>query len=113
MIHSPTHSPIHLPLHNTHRYPRGESYQDLFLRLEPLIFEMLRQTGPLLVVGHQAILRILYGYLTGKRPEDCPDLPIPLHTVIQLTPQAYSTEEVWHTPMPGGEELVGSANGHN
>lgn len=96
-----------------YRYPRGESYQDLFLRLEPLLFEMLRHTGPLLVVGHQAILRILYGYLTGKQPEECPDLPIPLHTVIQLTPQAYGCEEVWHTPMPGGEDLVGSANGHN
>lgn len=96
-----------------YRYPRGESYQDLFLRLEPLLFEMLRSTGPLLVVGHQAILRILYGYLTGKRPEQCPDLPVPLHTVIQLTPQAFGCEEVWHTPMPGGEELVGSANGHN
>jgi len=96
-----------------YRYPRGESYQDLFLRLEPLLFEMLRSTGPLLVVGHQAILRILYGYLTGKRPEECPDLPVPLHTVIQLTPHAYGCEEVWHTPMPGGEELVGSSNGHN
>lgn len=44
-----------------HRYPGGESYQDLFLRLEPVIFEMLRERSPLLVVGHQAILRVLYG----------------------------------------------------
>ncbi len=43
------------------RYPGGESYQDLFLRLEPVIFEMLRERSPLLVVGHQAILRVLYG----------------------------------------------------
>ena len=45
-----------------YRYPRGESYQDVFLRLEPVIFEMLRTTTPLLIVGHQAILRIVYGY---------------------------------------------------
>lgn len=40
---------------------RGESYQDVFLRLEPVIFEMLRTTTPLLIVGHQAILRVIYG----------------------------------------------------
>jgi 6-phosphofructo-2-kinase/fructose-2,6-biphosphatase len=50
-----------------YRYPRGESYLDVFQRLEPVIFEMLRQRGPLLIVGHQAILRVLYGYLTGAQ----------------------------------------------
>jgi hypothetical protein len=30
-----------------------------------------------------------------------------------MTLQAYGCEEVWHTPMPGGGELVGSSNGHN
>jgi hypothetical protein len=42
----------------------------------------------------------------GKRPEDCPELPMPLHTVIQLTPLPYGSEEVWHSPMSGvpGEE---------
>jgi broad specificity phosphatase PhoE len=84
-----------------YRYPRGESYQDVFLRLEPVIFEMLRVTSPLLIVGHQAILRILYGYLTGRRPHECPDLPVPLHTIIQLTPRAYGCDEVWHSPMSG------------
>ena len=43
------------------RYPEGESYQDLFARLEPVLLEMMRQRSPLLVVGHQAILRVLYG----------------------------------------------------
>lgn len=50
------------------RYPGGESYQDLFLRLEPVIFEMLRERLPLLVVGHQAILRVLYGERATKMP---------------------------------------------
>ncbi len=42
----------------------------------------------------------------GKRPEDCPELAMPLHTVIQLTPLPYGCEEVWHSPMAGmpGEE---------
>ncbi|CAM9926476.1 unnamed protein product [Ascophyllum nodosum] len=70
-----------------YRYPEGESYQDLFARLEPVLLEMMRQRSPLLVVGHQAILRVLYGYLTGKAPEECPTLHMPLHTVIKLTPK--------------------------
>ncbi|CAM9741198.1 unnamed protein product [Ectocarpus sp. 12 AP-2014] len=82
-----------------YRYPGGESYQDLFLRLEPVIFEMLRERSPLLVVGHQAILRVLYGYLTGKAPGECPTIHMPLHTVIKLTPKAYSCEEEWHRPL--------------
>ncbi len=82
-----------------YRYPRGESYQDVIHRLEPVITELLRQTKPILVVAHQAILRVLYGYLTERRPEECPMLDIPLHVVIQLTPKAYHCEEAWHHPM--------------
>eukprot|EP00904_Undaria_pinnatifida_P014300 jgi/Undpi1/9/HiC_scaffold_1.g00009.m1 len=82
-----------------YRYPGGESYQDLFSRLEPVLFEMLRERSPLLVVGHQAILRVLYGYLTGKSPEECPTLDMPLHTAIKLTPMAYTCEEEWHRPL--------------
>lgn len=82
-----------------YRYPRGESYLDVFQRLEPVIFEMLRQKGPLLIVGHQAILRVLYGYLTGKKPGETPTLEMPLHTVIQLTPRAYGCDELWHSPQ--------------
>lgn len=92
------------------RYPRGESYQDVFLRLEPVIFEMLRQTQPLLIVGHQAILRILYGYLTGRRPQDCADLPVPLHTIIQITPRAYGCEEIWHQPMQEAGKKAGGGH---
>jgi broad specificity phosphatase PhoE/predicted kinase len=76
-----------------YRYPRGESYADVIQRLEPLIVELERQRNPILVIGHQAVLRALYGYLTGRPQEECPHLSIPLHTVIQLTPTAYGYEE--------------------
>jgi broad specificity phosphatase PhoE len=79
-----------------YRYPRGESYQDVIHRLEPVITELLRQREPLLIVAHQAILRVLYGYLTDISPDQCPTLTVPLHVVIQLTPKAYKCEEVWH-----------------
>eukprot|EP00638_Chattonella_subsalsa_P008400 CAMPEP_0117756096 /NCGR_PEP_ID=MMETSP0947-20121206/13850_1 /TAXON_ID=44440 /ORGANISM="Chattonella subsalsa, Strain CCMP2191" /LENGTH=171 /DNA_ID=CAMNT_0005575569 /DNA_START=432 /DNA_END=947 /DNA_ORIENTATION=+ len=80
-----------------YRYPRGESYKDLFGRVEPVLFEMMRQTTPLLIVGHQAVLRVIYGYLTGKRPEECPTLNMPLHTIIELKPQGNACEEIWHS----------------
>lgn len=82
-----------------YRYPRGESYQDVIHRLEPVITELMRMDQPVLIVAHQAILRVLYAYLTNKAPAECPTLNVPLHVVIQLTPKAYGCEEVWHRPM--------------
>ncbi|DBA03027.1 TPA: hypothetical protein N0F65_003215, partial [Lagenidium giganteum] len=82
-----------------YRYPRGESYQDVIHRLEPVITELMRMDQPVLIVAHQAILRVLYAYLTNKSPSECPTLNIPLHVVIQVTPKAYQCEEVWHRPM--------------
>jgi broad specificity phosphatase PhoE len=80
-----------------YRYPRGESYEDIAQRLEPVIIELMRTKSPVLIVSHQATLRVLYAYLTDKAPEACPEELIPLHTVIQLTPRAYGCDEVRHT----------------
>lgn len=76
-----------------YRYPQGESYVDVIHRLEPVILEMERQRGPLVVVGHQAVLRVLYGYFTDRPAVEIPFLKIPLHTVIALTPIAYGALE--------------------
>uniref|UniRef100_A0A1B6CPW8 6-phosphofructo-2-kinase domain-containing protein n=1 Tax=Clastoptera arizonana TaxID=38151 RepID=A0A1B6CPW8_9HEMI len=72
----------------TYRYPRGESYEDLVARLEPVIMELERQ-GNVLVVSHQAVLRCLLAYFLDKSAEDLPYLQVPLHTIIKLTPVAY------------------------
>lgn len=48
-----------------YRYPRGESYEDLVARLEPVIMELERQ-GNVLVVSHQAVLRCLLAYFLDK-----------------------------------------------
>ena len=45
------------------RYPRGESYQDIVSRLEPVLVELMRQKDPILIVSHQATLRVLVSYL--------------------------------------------------
>ncbi|KYQ91014.1 Fructose-6-phosphate 2-kinase/fructose-2 [Tieghemostelium lacteum] len=76
-----------------YRYPRGESYEDVIQRLEPLLLELERTTQPVLIVSHQATLRCLYSYLTGRVKEECPFLNVPLHTLVQLTPKAYGCEE--------------------
>lgn len=76
-----------------YRYPRGESYQDVIQRLQPVIIELERTRRPVLVIAHQAVLRALYAYFMGISPERCPYLPVPLHTVIQLSAHAYGTHE--------------------
>eukprot|EP00638_Chattonella_subsalsa_P009227 CAMPEP_0117776388 /NCGR_PEP_ID=MMETSP0947-20121206/27719_1 /TAXON_ID=44440 /ORGANISM="Chattonella subsalsa, Strain CCMP2191" /LENGTH=602 /DNA_ID=CAMNT_0005603307 /DNA_START=45 /DNA_END=1856 /DNA_ORIENTATION=+ len=102
-----------------YRYPRGESYLDIINRLEPVLFEIERQTDPLLIVGHQAIHRCIYAYfldlppetdpllIVGHQaihrciyayfldlpPEEIPYLSIPLHTVIKLMPKAFGCTE--------------------
>lgn len=76
-----------------YRYPRGESYMDVILRLEPLAHEMERTREPILIVGHQGIHRILYAYFMGLSREDAPYVSIPLNTIIQLTPHAYGCHE--------------------
>lgn len=76
-----------------YRYPRGESYEDIIQRLDPLIIQLERQRSPVLIIAHQAVLRALYAYLMDKPPQTCPSLPIPLHTVIELIPTAYGCQE--------------------
>ena len=76
------------------RYPQGESYEDVIRRLEPIILSLEQRAKPTLVVAHQAILRVIYGYFTNQQKEDVPHLNIPLHTVIKLTPQTYGCSEM-------------------
>lgn len=79
-----------------YRYPGGESYLDLVGRVQPLVIELERVRKPLVIIAHQAVLRTLYGYLLGRRPEDLPHLDVPLHTVLELTPRGYGFEERRH-----------------
>lgn len=78
-----------------YRYPSGESYADLVLRLEPIIIELERQKN-ILVIGHQAILRAIVAYFTGVSQEQLPYVVIPLHTILELRPMAYGCEVIEH-----------------
>jgi len=76
-----------------YRYPRGESYLDMIHRIEHVIYELERQDGPAIIIGHQGILRALYGYYASIPIEKIPTLDFPLHTVIKFTPHAYGFQE--------------------
>lgn len=52
------------------RYTRGESYEDLVARLEPVIMELERQ-GNVLLIAHQAVLRCLLAYFLDKPSGEC------------------------------------------
>ncbi|GFS44256.1 hypothetical protein TNIN_307111 [Trichonephila inaurata madagascariensis] len=74
-----------------YRYPRGESYEDLVSRLEPVIMELERQEN-VLVVAHQAVLRCLLAYFLDKKSIEIPRIKVPLHTILKLTRAAYGCD---------------------
>lgn len=76
-----------------YRYPRGESYMDVIRRIEPMIFEIERSRIPTVVIGHQAMLRCLYGYFCNCEIEKIPTLDIPLNVVIKFVPKDYGFYE--------------------
>jgi broad specificity phosphatase PhoE len=95
-----------------YRYPRGESYEDVIQRLDPLIIQLERQRSPVLVIAHQAVLRAIYAYLMDRPPQECPRISTPLHTVIQLTPTAYGcVEERFELPPRMEEQPPSSSDG--
>jgi broad specificity phosphatase PhoE/predicted kinase len=87
-----------------YRYPQGESYEDVIERLDPIIFELERSKKSVLLIAHQAILRALYAYFANRPLWDVPYLSIPLHTVIQLTPETYGCVEMRHALPPQLDE---------
>lgn len=94
-----------------YRYPRGESYLDVLHRLEPVIMEMERCRTPLLIVGHQGILRLIYAYFRGIARKAAPHVCIPLNTVIQLTPSTYAcseSRELLHTSFADNADGQGA-----
>ncbi|KAF2397808.1 elongator complex protein 2 [Trichodelitschia bisporula] len=73
-----------------HRYPRAESYHDLAVRLEPIILELEREHNDLLIIAHESVLRVLYGYLMACNATDIPKLEFPRNEIIEIIPSSYS-----------------------
>ena len=68
-----------------YRYPNGESYLDVIHRLEPVILDLERANGPILIIAHRALLRCLLGYFMDVKLEQVPFMHVPLHEVVELT----------------------------
>ena len=88
----------------TYRYPRGESYLDVIDRLAPVIQEIERTKDPILIVGHQGILRIIYSYFMDYPREKAPFEKIPLNTIIKLIPDTYDCKEERKCLIPMSNE---------
>ncbi|TIB97430.1 WD40 repeat-like protein [Wallemia mellicola] len=71
------------------RAPRGESYHDLCVRLEPVIFELEREQNDLLIICHASVIRCLIAYLTGLPPSEIPNVEVPRGELIEMVPTAY------------------------
>ena len=50
--------------------------------------ELERQEN-VLVICHQAVARCLLAYFMDKDRDELPYIPVPLHTVVKLSPVAY------------------------
>ncbi len=79
-----------------YRYPNGESYEDLIRRLDPVILALEEETEPVLIVGHQAVIRVLFAYHLHVPRDEIPHQPVPLHRVFELhsTPYGYTSVAV-------------------
>ena len=76
-----------------YRYPSGESYIDLIDRLRTFVYDIENNSNIVIIVAHQAILRVIYGFYMGINIEDIPHINIPLHTIIELDPNTYNYKD--------------------
>ena len=51
-------------------------YLDVIERVKPLILELERLRGPVLIICHQAVARTLLAYFTDVHLDDMVDLPV-------------------------------------
>lgn len=62
-----------------------QSYHDLAVRLEPIILELEREQNDLLIIAHESVLRVLYGYLMACDAMNIPTLKFPRNQIIEVS----------------------------
>lgn len=62
-----------------------QSYHDLAVRLEPSILELEREQNDLLIIAHESVLRVLYGYLMACDAMNIPNLKFPRNEIIEAS----------------------------
>ena len=71
------------------KYPEGESYFDLILRLKEFILEINRLDKTVLIITHNAVVRVILSYFLNINPEKIPHMDIPLHTLYLIENSKY------------------------
>lgn len=66
------------------------------MRLEPIILELEREQNDLLIIAHESVLRVLYGYLMACNATDIPKLDFPRDEIIEVSFSSSAT----HTDSP-------------
>lgn len=72
-----------------YRYPRAESYHDLAIKIEPLILEMERMSGDILIIADETIIQVFLGYLLLCSCYDIPTLNIVEDEIVEVKFNAY------------------------
>ena len=62
------------------------------MRLEPIILELEREQSDLLIIAHESVLRVLYGYLMACNAADIPGLSFPRNEIIEIVPASYNNK---------------------
>lgn len=73
-----------------HRFLRAELYHDLAIKIEPLILEMERMSGDILIIADETVLRVLHGYLMACSCYDIPWLDFSTDDIIEVKFNAYA-----------------------
>ncbi|OBA20347.1 bifunctional 6-phosphofructo-2-kinase/fructose-2,6-bisphosphate 2-phosphatase [Metschnikowia bicuspidata var. bicuspidata NRRL YB-4993] len=73
-----------------HRFSRAELYHDLAIKIEPLILEMERMSGDILIIADETVLRVLHGYLMAFSCYDIPWLEFSMDDIIEVKFNAYA-----------------------
>ena len=78
------------------KYPEGESYYDLIIRIKEFILELNRLDKPILIISHNAIIRVIFSYYLSHKHDEIPHLNVPLHTLfcIENSDYFYKKSEV-------------------
>ena len=58
--------------------------------MEPIILELEREENDLLIIAHESVLRVLYGYLMACNAADIPKLEFPRDEIIEVRVVAVS-----------------------
>jgi broad specificity phosphatase PhoE len=52
--------------------------------METIILELEREKNDLLIIAHESVLRVLYGYLMACSTQDIPTLSFPRNEIVEV-----------------------------